>query len=116
MGEIKHMVTKIHVVHTLLFISLLTSSIQCFSDLKEVRKEPFKDRIGSYAKYLRTPSETSLKPVRLNTKNSIQLTKKNTKLKRQDMPQKQEIYAGEIKPWIKPQDTEDRHKITIMKV
>ena len=47
--------------------------------MKEVRKEPFKDRISSYAKYLRTPSETSLKPVRLNTKNSIQLTKKNTK-------------------------------------
>ena len=82
------MPTKIHAISTLLYLSLLISSLHCFSNLKEIKKEPFNDRIGSYSKYLKTsvkkPSE-NLKSARIESQSKIQITKQTptqTRLKR----------------------------------
>lgn len=63
------MLSKLHVFKILLFTLLLVQSALCFGDLKEIRKEPFKARIGNYSKYLKAPSIKSskiLKPARSN--------------------------------------------------
>ena len=73
------MMSKKRFFKPLFFVSFFLVSHHCFSDLREIKKEPFKDRISTYAKYLRAAKTNSAKPlkqVRLNL-NSISQEKKN---------------------------------------
>ncbi len=66
------MMSKKRFFNSLLFVSLFLVAHHCFSDFKILKKEPFKDRMGSYSKYLRATKSSqpnSLKIVRPNFNN-----------------------------------------------